>query len=376
MEINNIQDVYFLLTNISSGVILTLSFLLVSIHLPRLSAYRKFNKARFYLAFSYAILGTAGLISNTFPCDIDYTKILLITTSVAAFQSLLFTATHIIFVQPDILNQKRVVQQVILILFWILSLSCCYLYHIIPSSILLPFILISYFVQQGYYTYKFLRIHQHCVQQMDQFYEEEQTDRLRWIKYSFFGALTIGLLSLVASLSGVWVYTLFTILYTLFYTYMVVLVYNNQLITKVIFPAVTASPSEEPQPEPPTGGTTVPDDAESEECHQIFKQNLIQWMNEKGYLQKDLSVDEIASLLHTNRDYLRFYFRTYIHSDFRTWRSELRINEAKQIMEAHPDYTFSKIAEMVGFNHRANFFNQFQKIEGMTPTEWKKQKGC
>ena len=119
MEIKNIQDVYFLLTTMSSAIILTLSLLLVSIHLPRLAAYHKFNKARFYLALSYAILGSAGLMSNTFPCEVDYTRILLITASVAAFQSLLFTATHIIFVQPDILNQRHVLLQVIIILCWI-----------------------------------------------------------------------------------------------------------------------------------------------------------------------------------------------------------------------------------------------------------------
>ena len=397
MQIQNILDTYYLMTAISAVVILTLSFLLASIRLPEDLLCQKFNKARRYLALSYFILGLAGIVSCLLPTQSTQPlELLLITASVASFQSLLFTCTHIIFVQPDVLRKKMVIRHLTGITFYTLLLTFSYQQQLLTDYTLLSAILIPYLAQQIFYVNKFRQFHKECVQQMERYYDEEQEARLNWVNYSFYGALCVGLLSIAAAVTNLWVYTCFIILYTFFYTYMVVLVYNNKLITKIIHPAVIqpthisaiADDDDEEEEEEEVYGEEeedneedkdiiphqIPADMNEEDYNHLFKTKLESWIANKGYLQKDLSVDDIATTLHINRDYLRYYFRTYVHSDFRTWRSELRIKEAKKLMKSHPEYTFSKIAEMVGFNHRANFFNQFVKIEGMTPTEWRELK--
>ena len=339
----------------------------------------KFNSARRYLSLSYFILGLSGLISALLPSEAcQPMEMLLVTACVASFQSLLFTSTHIVFVQPDAVRKKIVLNHFFGIMGYSIFLGLSYQNQWLDNNGLYGAILIPYLAQQIYYVRKFHQFHHECVQQMEHYYDEEQDARLKWINYSFYGALTVGLLSLVASVSGLWMYTFFIVLYTLFYTYMVVLVYNNKLITKVILPAVNRPKPIEEEEEPDhnqhelteTMGT-IPEGMTEEEYNQIFKERLSEWIANKGYLQKDLSVDDIANTMGIDRDYLRYYFRTYIHTDFRTWRSELRIEESKRLMTDHPEYTFTRIAEIVGFNHRANFFNQFVKVEGMTPTEWR-----
>ena len=380
MQIQNIQDTYYLLNAISGVVILTLGFLLVSIRLPQDLICKKFNKARQYLALSYFILGISGIVTSMMnEKSTEPLELLLITVSVASFQSLLFTATHIVFIQPDAIRKKIVKQHLWGITACILALAFVYMGDLVNDYMLLSTILVLYLSQQFFYINKFHQLHKECVQLMEHFYDEEQEARLRWVNYSFYGALCIGLLSLIASVTGLLMYTLFIILYTAFYTYMVVLVYNNKLITKIIHPAVVQTKLPEYHQEENADHETedkqmIPEGMSEEDYNHLFKKKLEQWIADKGYLQKDLSVDDIANTLGINRDYLRYYFRTYMHSDFRTWRSELRIKEAKFLMLNYPEYTFTKIALMVGFNHRANFFNQFVKIEGMTPAEWREMK--
>ena len=380
MQINNIQDTYYLITAISAVVVLILGFLLTSIRLPKDLPCQKFNTARIYLAFSYFILGIAGLITSFSPIEsVSSTKLLLITAIVASFQSLLFTATYIVFIQPERVQKKYIIRNLVGIILVSLILSIVYESQLMSDFFISSVILFCYILQQIYYVFAFSHLHKECVLQMEQYYDEEQKVRLRSVNYSFYAGLCIGLMSIVAAITGLLAYIVFIVLYTMFYTYMVVLVYNNKLITRVIHPAVINTvPETKPESQSEQSEKAKPDapaETEEEEYNRMFKEKLEKWISDKGYMQKDLCVDDIADTFGISRDYLRYFFRTYVHTDFRTWRSSLRIKEAKKLMLQYPEYNFSKISEMVGFNHRANFFNQFVKLEGMSPSEWR-EKHC
>ena len=373
MEIHSIHQAYYLLTLLSAGIILTLSYLLMAIRLPKTLPYLKLRKARIYFSLSYFILGSVGFCTAFFPESATAPlPLLLITSIVAAFQALLFTSTFVVFVQPGALRRRWLLIQVAAIGAGAGLVLGLYTFPSVSETLVYAAVFTLYFVQQVYYTVFFLQQHRSCVRQMEQYYDEEQQARLRWLKYSFFSALTIGLLSVFSSCSGLTVYLVFTLLYTGFYTYMFVLFYNHHLITKVVYPAVasvTARPVSEPVE---TALPSVQTEAEVSKDEQ-FKHRLEEWIARKGFLQKDLSVDDIAALLQIDRNYLRYYFRTYIHKEFRTWRADLRVAEAKRILCEHPDYSLTQVAEMVGFNHRSNLFHQFSKSTGMTLTAWRDQ---
>ena len=67
---------------------------------------------------------------------------------------------------------------------------------------------------------------------------------------------------------------------------------------------------------------------------------------------------------------LRIYFKRKYQSDFRQWRTRLRIEHACSIIKEHPDYSYDTIAEMVGIGDRSNFTRNFKKNTGMTPKEY------
>lgn len=60
--------------------------------------------------------------------------------------------------------------------------------------------------------------------------------------------------------------------------------------------------------------------------------------------------------------------------DFRTWRTRLRIEEAKKQLIAEPDTPFSVIARRVGINDRSNFSRLFREQTGMLPSEYRASK--
>ena len=72
-----------------------------------------------------------------------------------------------------------------------------------------------------------------------------------------------------------------------------------------------------------------------------------------------------------SKDQLNSYFTHELGKDFRTWRTELRIEDAKQLLLEDRKMSTNIIGEMVGFSDRSNFHRQFTKIVGCSPKHWR-----
>ena len=95
------------------------------------------------------------------------------------------------------------------------------------------------------------------------------------------------------------------------------------------------------------------------------------WVDKKLYCQYDKTRDQIAEELNTTKELLHLYFATKVGEDFRTWRTNLRIEEAKKLLADNPDASINIIAEASGFSDKSNFHRQFVKIVGCSPREWR-----
>ena len=98
-------------------------------------------------------------------------------------------------------------------------------------------------------------------------------------------------------------------------------------------------------------------------------------MLEKRYREYDKSRAEIAKELRTSKESLQLYLATVMKMDFRTWRTELRIEESKKLLLEDKETSINIIGEMAGFSDRANFYRQFVKIVGCSPKEWRESNG-
>ena len=118
--------------------------------------------------------------------------------------------------------------------------------------------------------------------------------------------------------------------------------------------------------------------------HRPFKLNMPErkiekalevWVQEKRYREYDKTREEIADELHTSKEFLHLYFVTRKRVDFRTWRTELRIEDAKKMLLEDKNTSTNIIGELSGFSDRANFYRQFVKIVGCSPKEWRDSNG-
>ena len=367
------HDIYYVMMLVSSAIIVILSVLLMGIHIPKSEPWTKLRSAQKYLSLSYFLLGACGFSEILFGMAVDPVILILSTSFVSALQALLFTATFLVILQPQVVKVKRIA--IHLVIIFSIGIILSLLYWQFGKAIGL-FISISsiviYLIQQCYYVSRFRKHYKRCVAELEEYYDEDQDARLRWIKFSLYSGLFIGMFAIIASLSSLWVYYIFILIYTCYYAYMTIRFNNYRLWANALVPEVSAMKVED---EPVfTEGEILTDenvDLDQKDRDHLFGERLQTWVEEKGYLDKDISVDEITRILGTDRNYLRYYFRTYIHNDFRTWRVELRIEEAKRIMREHPEYSLTQVGEMVGFNHRSNFFNQFQKMTGCSLSDYR-----
>jgi AraC-like DNA-binding protein len=106
-----------------------------------------------------------------------------------------------------------------------------------------------------------------------------------------------------------------------------------------------------------------------------IERSLDIWVQEKKFRDYDKSREEIAKQLRISKEALHLYFATVKKVDFRTWRTELRIEDAKKLLLEDKTTSINIIGEMAGFSDRANFYRQFVKIVGCSPKDWRESNG-
>ena len=99
------------------------------------------------------------------------------------------------------------------------------------------------------------------------------------------------------------------------------------------------------------------------------------WQARKGWREPVRTVGEAAERLGTDTGTLYAYFRDRIGLDFRTWRTRLRLEDAKQMLADNPSLLPADAGRLCGFSNRSNFSRQFLAYTGQTPAEWQKKAG-
>ena len=103
------------------------------------------------------------------------------------------------------------------------------------------------------------------------------------------------------------------------------------------------------------------------------EQAMQQWIENKAYRLPDRTLSEAALRIGcTSRELYRYCLTLGV--DFRSWRSSLRIQDAREMLVAEPETSYATIARRVGFTDRSNFYHQFKAQTGMTPDEWRKNR--
>ncbi len=107
-----------------------------------------------------------------------------------------------------------------------------------------------------------------------------------------------------------------------------------------------------------------------------YLKDLKQYMElEKPYLEKRLTLPQLASRLNINPNYLSQVINEQIDLKFQEFINTYRVREFKEKLRQndHGRLTLLGIAYESGFNSKSSFNEAFKKIEGITPSEYLQQ---
>ena len=107
------------------------------------------------------------------------------------------------------------------------------------------------------------------------------------------------------------------------------------------------------------------------------KDNLLDRFNEymderKAYLNNELSLEDVAKELNSNRTYISSLIKNSFNTSFRNYINTKRIEEAQKLMQERPQDMLSNIAADSGFTSDSQLIKKFNEIVGMSPRAWLK----
>ena len=120
-----------------------------------------------------------------------------------------------------------------------------------------------------------------------------------------------------------------------------------------------------------TEGDDKPCELKAERIEAITSQ-LKQWHMSGEFRNNSATIVMLSRQTGISRRELTAYFSQYLHRTFRVWLSDIRIDEAKRLIQTHPEYSNDAISAECGFSSRSQLYRLFRDRYGMTPKEWRR----
>ena len=98
-----------------------------------------------------------------------------------------------------------------------------------------------------------------------------------------------------------------------------------------------------------------------------------EWKRHKHYHRHGLKKCEVAEELGISASDLSNYVNTVEGMNFSAWLNSLRVEDAKKLMQTHPELSIYDIGYKVGHPIPDTFKKAFITITGQTPDEWRKE---
>lgn len=245
--------------------------------------------------------------------------------------------------------------------------------------------LAAFMIQSITYIVYFDRAYKQSLKEMEEYYDEDESHKIKWVRFCYVITMLTNLFILVY-LCLYWfldykmevasLYTLWYLLYMLYLTanYISFLGSHKLVLDAVAHNVLTLSVRQK---------KTIARESnkEGDVRRNIDKEfsslnmELKKWVDNKMYCEYDKTRDQVVEELHTTKELLNLYFIHKVGVDFRTWRTNLRIEEAKRMILENEDLSLNMIAEMSGFSDKSNFHRQFTKIVGCSPKQFRDSKG-
>ena len=250
--------------------------------------------------------------------------------------------------------------------------------------------LIAFLIQSVTYIVHFDRAYKKSLHELETYYDEDEGHKIKWVRFCYIISM-LTILFVLVYLCLYWflyykmevasVYTIWWLLYMLYLTSNFISFIGSHKLVLDAFAhkALSAGDLIQKISENKKRKEKKDDDSAqvviSESEIRKLEAALKQWVDKKSFREYDKSREDIARELNTTKEILHHYFISIKKVDFKTWRTELRIEEAKRLLLKDKNVSTNIIAEASGFSDRSNFHRQFVKIVGCSPKQWRDSEG-
>lgn len=217
----------------------------------------------------------------------------------------------------------------------------------------------------GWFVYSFRRQYRRYREMLDNYFSNDMQRFARWTSRS------------VTMIVVSWCFAILTMFGDIYLNWL----YQFYVISLHVYIAVSfinyaerygdlakAEPNDAP------GGEAMPADGQETDAVEknSMEHKIDKWLEEKKYLSEQLTIDDLAAAIGTNKNYLSYHINAKYGMSFSSWIAGMRIDEAKRQMREFPDRKLETIAYSSGFSSASYFSKVFSLHEGMSPTRWRK----
>ena len=362
----------------------TLALILLLIRIPKTEYAKKLARSKYTIATSYMIGAFAfgyAFYNADAPMYEEFSTIAMLI--VVAFISIIVSFSLINLLMPRFIDGGKFLVSIFLVFVAsVILVESFFSGNMRLHRITLYTGVALFVVQSCSLIIIFDRAYKRSIGILEKYYDEDEEHKIKWIRFCYILTMLTAMFILVyvflPDKGFIRLYMFFYILYMIYFAgnYISFLGSHKLLLDAVgHFALSEQSPIFQKKRKSRQGAGNNPRSSKEDDSFALLGKALDKWVKEKRFREYDKSREETARELGTTKEVLQMYFTDRMGVDFRSWRTELRIKEAKDMLLKHKDYSINFIAEAVGFSDRSNFHRQFSKSVGCSPKEWRDTNG-
>lgn len=229
----------------------------------------------------------------------------------------------------------------------------------------LPFFI--FFVQYVTLLRRFYILYDEKRRKQDNYFAEDMQQFMFWIKKSIILVILTSVLSFTTLLGGV-IYNYLFQIYVISANFYIAISFINY--AAMYGKLNSAEVTDRERMETDTEEQKI---SQADNYEQLFGEQVKRWLSEKRFLAPQLTIDDLAAEMGTNKLYMSRYINRKHGDNFSTWITKLRLEEAKSYMRENPNVKQEEVAIHSGFSSSSYFSRVFSRFESMTPAAWRKE---
>lgn len=347
-----INSIHTLITIVAGTLIAIMAVCLLAVGMPRDKRLKNYRTSRRVLAVGYFMLSAACFLalwvglSHTAETDPMVKTVVLIT---ASLQGMMYEYTVLTLINPMFPTIRRIISSLIPIVIGGIVLGASFAWGgvaVFQWAFYAAWCL--YMLQLVVYLRMFRREYSNYKDALNNYFSDDRGRHLKWIRTAYYLAVGLGIAAGLSLFLLSVSFAVFMALLTIFYVYYAVRYIGYARHFAAMAPAFE-----------PLFEEVGDQSAETEK----LVASVNEWIARKRFVQTGVTLEQAAAELGVNRTLLAIYIDRKGRT-FRRWITELRMEEAREIIISDPRLPLSQVCDAVGVKRLRLFYNSFSRVTG------------